>query len=193
MLTDQIVEAVLAALAFVRACMDWLLASLSGLVQAHPVFIEVLVVLALLTMILLGYLGIQRKNRRDFNIYRGRHMTKEERELAIAVMVADKVSESIDNLVLEGRLTSWEASKYFKRLGHVYGLALRDLQAPKLRLSPEQREHLREMLAVKFKSEKINTKPNIPGPRPGEEVPTKKTTEKAGGWAGRFRNRLKTA
>lgn len=195
MLTDQIVEAVLTVLAFMRAIMDAALASLSGLVQAHPVLTEVLVVIAIIVLVTLGYISINKRRLRNFNIFRGRHMTKEERELVVAVMVADKVSEAIDDLVLAGRMTTWEATKYFNRLGHVYGLALCDLRRPKLRLSPEQREHLRNSMKTKFKTEKISTKPNIPGPKPGEGVPTVRKTSisKAGGWAERFRGRLKSA
>ena len=194
MMTDRIVEAVLTALAFMRALMDAALASLSGLVQAHPVVTEVLVVVVIVGLIAMGYISLTKRRLRNFNIFRGRHMTKEERERAVGAIIADHVSEVLDRLLYEGKINALEAHRYYNRLGHTSGLSLLDLRKSKLRLTDEERQQLRIRQATAASRVVAEEKPNIPGPKPGEEVPVKETSiKKAGGWADRFRGRLKTA
>ncbi len=166
---------------------------LSGLVKVHPVIAEVLVFVTIMTLIAWGFTAFQRRRRRNFNVYRGRYMTKEEREHAVARLMSDSVSEVIDRLQYEGKINALEAHRYYNRLGHVSGLDLPDLLKVRVPLSDEEMAQLKKRQAKNLNRTMSEPVVNIPGPKPGEQEVVIQP-KKAGGWAERFLSRkAKTA
>lgn len=102
--------------------------------------------------------------RRNRYKRRGERMKKGERVFFVKCLVADMVTDAVEDAVYKGKLTGEEASRVYRQLSYIFSNG-------ELRPRKKTREELARALRKSVMTD-LKKKVNIPGPKPGEEIPS---------------------
>jgi len=117
---------------------------------------------ALGVLLIMGLLHVSYMARRRFRLRRGKRMTREERIQYRKLLVADALTEKLEQLEFEGKLSRLEVQQEYRKLAHY--LSNGELR-PKVMHPQAIRQSILKKAYTAIKKEIV-----IPGPKPGEEL-----------------------
>lgn len=131
----------------------------------YPDYTTAIAVCAIIVvMVLTSSMHAQRRLRK-FRRERGRKMTRKERQQYIRDLVGDKITDVIEELEYAGRISRPEARTLYRRLSQVL-----HIKAMLPRKGGEVTDDIRKQLENIQKVIFGKKPPNIPGPKPGEDL-----------------------
>lgn len=131
----------------------------------YPATTNVIVVALIIGMMLFFSRRHSAKRLRKFRRERGRKMTRKERQQYIRDLIGDKITDVIEELEFAGRISRPEARTLYRRLSQVLHIkALLPRKGDDI--TDDIRKQLENIQKVVFGKKP----PNIPGPKPGEDL-----------------------
>lgn len=136
----------------------------TNFVTTYQYQFEVLLVAATLLSLYAANMKFRSYLRRNWYKRRGERMKKGERVFFVKCLVADMVTDAVEDAVYKGKLTAEEASRVYRQLSYLFSNG---------ELRPRKKTRQELVLALrKAVMTDLKKKISIPGPKPGEDIPS---------------------